>query len=131
MRARRFLAEVALVSWVERMNVRGLAVSSRAVIERRGLSLAADAAASHGRLSKLPKRAKRWVRRWQLRHGLTRGRFRIGCGLTPARQRQKASARAGWSGARVGFVSWPGQEKGWWCLLGCGTDFEPGRWSTL
>ena len=108
-KARRFVEEVALVSWVERMNVRGLAVSSRAVLERRGLALAADAATSHGQLRKLPKRAKRWVRRWQLRHGLTRGSFRIGCGLTPEKQRQKASARAGGGVARVSFVSWPGR----------------------
>ena len=57
-KARRFLEEVALVSWVERMHVRCLAVSSRAVLERRGLALAAGAATSHGRFSKLPKRAK-------------------------------------------------------------------------
>ena len=102
-KARRFLEEVALVSWVERMNVCGLAVSSRAVLERRGLAVAADAATPHGRLSKLSKRAKRWVRRWQLRHGLTRGRFRTGCGLTPERQRQKAE-RARRTGGRHGGV---------------------------
>ena len=68
-KACRFLAEVALVSWVERMNACGVAVSTRAVLERRGLALAADAATSHGRRSKLSKGAKRWVSRWQKRHG--------------------------------------------------------------
>ena len=58
-KARKFLAEVALVSRVVRMSACGVAVSTRAVLERRGLALAADAANSHGQLSKLSKGAKR------------------------------------------------------------------------
>ena len=88
-KAKKFLMEVALVDYVLAKNQKGLAVSSRAVLARKGYLLDPLTVDSHTRLQKLPRKGLKWVARWQKRHGLTRGRFRQGCGLTPEQQRAK------------------------------------------
>ena len=88
-KAKTFLMEVALVDYVSSKNERGLGVSTRAILERRGFLLDPEVVHSHRRLKALARREKKWVHRWQRRHGLTRGRFRTGCGLTPEQQRTK------------------------------------------
>ena len=88
-KAKKFLMEVALVDYVLAKNQRGLAVSSRAVLARKGYLLDPLTVESHTRLQKLPRKGLKWVARWQKRHGLTRGRFRLGCGLTPEQQSAK------------------------------------------
>ena len=88
-KARQFLTEVALVDYVRARNARGLTVSSRAVLERKGFLLDPAAVHSHARLTKLTRPGLKWIARWQQRHGLTRGRFRQGCGLTQEQQRTK------------------------------------------
>ena len=88
-KAKTFLMEVALVDYVSSKNARGLGVSTRAILERRGFLLDPEVVHSHTRLKALARREKKWVHRWQRRHGLTRGRFRTGCGLTPEQQRTK------------------------------------------
>ena len=92
-KAKRFLMEVALVDYVRSKNQHGLTVSSRAVLERRGFLLDLLAVQSQSRLKKLPRQGPRWVKRWQQRHALTRGRFRLGCGITPDQQHRKVG---GW-----------------------------------
>ena len=81
---------LALSDFVEAKNRLGRAVSTRTIIERRGFLLDGDVAQIHGRLKRLPKAALRWAWRWQRRHGLTRGKFRFGNGLTPQQQMDKA-----------------------------------------
>ena len=117
-KAKTFLMEVALVDYVSSKNQRGLGVSTRAILERRGFLLDPEVVHSHTRLKALARKEKKWVHRWQRRHGLTRGRFRTGCGLTPEQQRTKV-VRAGnrhvvlriiklglsWSGRPEGFFS--------------------------
>ena len=89
-KAKSFLMDVALSDFVEAKNRLGRAVSTRTIIERRGFLLDGDVAQIHGRLKRLPKAALRWAWRWQRRHGLTRGKFRFGNGLTPQQQMDKA-----------------------------------------
>ena len=89
-KAQAFLTEVALVDYVEAKNQRGKVVSSRAILERRDFLLDVNAVEAHSQLARLPRRALKWVRRWQKRHGLTRGRFRTGSGLTVETQKEKA-----------------------------------------
>ena len=89
-KATMFLVDVALSDFVEAQNRLGRAVSTRTIIERRGFLLDGDVAQIHGRLKRLPKAALRWAWRWQRRHGLTRGKFRFGNGLTPQQQMDKA-----------------------------------------
>ena len=81
--------EVALVDYVLAKNQKGLAVSTRAVLARKGFLLDPLTVESHTVLKKLPRQGLKWVARWQKRHGLTRGRFRQGCGLTAEQQRSK------------------------------------------
>ena len=81
--------EVALVDYALAKNQKGLAVSTRAVLARKGFLLDPLAVESHTVLKKLPRQGLKWVARWQKRHGLTRGRFRQGCGLTAKQQRSK------------------------------------------
>ena len=81
--------EVALVDYVLAKNQKGLAVSSRAVLARKGFLLDPLTVETHTRFKKLPRKGLKWVARWQKRHDLTRGRFRQGCGLTPEQQRAK------------------------------------------
>ena len=88
-KAKSFLIDVALADFVESKNRQGRTVSTRAVLERRGFLLDADVAETHLKLKKLPRAALKWAFRWQRRHGLTRGKFRTGNGLTPEQQRQK------------------------------------------
>ena len=88
-RAKSFLIEVALVDFVEARNRQGRTVSTRAVLERRRFLLDAGVSEAHGKLKKLPRAALKWAFRWQRRHGLSRGRFRTGNGLTPEQQRNK------------------------------------------
>ena len=88
-KARQFQTEVALVDYVHARNQRGLTVSSRAVLERKGFLLDPAAVHSHARLTKLSRPGLKWIARWQKRHGLSRGRFRQGCGLTLEQQRTK------------------------------------------
>ena len=87
--ARTFLTEVSLVEYVNKHNARGHAVSTRAVLERKGMLLEPHAQQTHAQLQPLPRSALKWVAKWQRRHGLTRGRFRIGPGLTEAQKRAK------------------------------------------
>ena len=70
-------------------NQSSLAVSSCAVLVRKGFLVDLLTVESHKRLVKLTRKGIKWVARWQKRHGLTRGRFRQGCGLTPEQQRAK------------------------------------------
>ena len=88
-KAKSFLIDVALADFVEAKNRQGCTVSTRAVLERRGFLLDAAVAETHGKLKKLPRAALKWAFRWQRRHGLTRGKFRTGNGLTPEQQRKK------------------------------------------
>ena len=89
-KAKSFLMEVALVDFVEANNRQGRTVSTRAIIERRGFLLDGDVAETHRKLKRLPKAALRWAWKWQCRHGLTRGKFRTGNGLTKEQQMEKA-----------------------------------------
>ena len=89
-KAKSFLIDVALTDYVEAKNSNGCAVSTRAIMERRGFLLSGGVVQIHGRLKRLPKKALRWVWRWQRRHGLTRGKFRTGSGLTMQQQMEKA-----------------------------------------
>ena len=84
-----FLMEVALASYVEKHNRCGRSVSTRAVLERKGMLLEPIALHTHSHLQPLSRAENKWVARWQRRHGLTRGRFRTGAGLTDAQQRIK------------------------------------------
>ena len=88
--AKKFLMDMALVAYVEQQNCCGHTVSSRAVLERKALLLESVAGQSHTQLLPLPRRAKKWVGRWQRRHGVSRGRFRVGAGLSEAQKRVKA-----------------------------------------
>ena len=95
--------EVALVDYVQRQNERGLGVSSRAVLEQKGFLISGEAMDAQARLRKLPKNGLLWVHRWQKRHGLTRGRFRRGCGLTHEQQKSKVEKATGQHSKQV----WP------------------------
>ena len=79
------------------------------MLARKGFLLDPLTVESHTVLKKLPRQGLKWVARWQKRHGLTRGRFRQGCGLTAEQQRSKVRPlifyfrRAFFSIAVVGF----------------------------
>ena len=88
--AKTFLRDVSLLAYVEQQNSRGHAVSSRAVLERDGLLLGRVDQQAPSRLQPLSRRAHKWVIRWQRRHGLSRGRFRVGAGLTDSQKQFKA-----------------------------------------
>ena len=88
--AKTFLRDVALMAYVEQQNSRGHAVSSRAVLERKGLLLGQVDQQAHTQLRPLSRHAHKWVIRWQRRHGLSRGRFRVGAGLTDSQRQFKA-----------------------------------------
>ena len=77
------------MDYVLAKNQSSLAVSSCAVLARKGFLVDLLTVESHKRLVKLTRKGIKWVARWQKRHGLTRGRFRQGCGLTPEQQRAK------------------------------------------
>ena len=95
-KAKAFLVIVALVDYVKRQNGRCLGVSSRALLEQKGFLVCGEAMDAQARLRKLPKNGLKWVPRWQKRHGLTRGRFRRGCGLTHEQQKSKVG-KGRWS----------------------------------
>ena len=88
-RQRQIILEVALVDYILAKNQNGLAVSSRAVLAQKGFLFDLLMVESHKRWAKLTRKGIKWVAHWQKRHGLTRGRFRQGCGLTPEQQRAK------------------------------------------
>ena len=88
-KARRFLLEVALVDYVRSKNEKGLTVSSRAVLARKAFLLQPHVVQFPQMFGNAVSPWSCMVSRWQKRHGLTRGRFRVGCGLTMKQQLDK------------------------------------------
>ena len=133
-KAKTFLMEVALVDYVSRKNQSGLGVSVRGILERKGFLLDPEAVQSHSRLKPLPRKVWKWVARWQKRHGLTRGRFRGGSGLTQEQQRAKVcmfeNCTLAFRFCRDVFLPQRGV-----CFFrkenccACGPIFEPAWWS--
>ena len=98
-KAKEFLRELALVDFVEATNQAGIAVSARAVLERRGFLLDARSTEIQAKLRPLSAKALKWVARWQKRHGLSVGRLRAGSGVALDVQLCKAPGVARSEGA--------------------------------
>jgi hypothetical protein len=93
-RAQGWLRSVRLVRWIGQVNAKGLAPTARSVLEQAGRPHAADPAGGGGPVgSALRATEKQWLRRWARRHGVVRGRFKQGPGLTLETLRGKALGR--------------------------------------
>ena len=95
--------EVASVDYVSHQNERRLGMRSRAVQEQKGFLIGGAVIDLQAKLRKLPKNGLLGVHRWQKRQGLTRGRFRRGCGLTHEQQKSKVEKATGQHSKQV----WP------------------------
>ena len=94
-KARSFLDGRQLKAWLKVQNKKGLAPTTKVLSQALGANAAA--AGRTAALGSHPDRRKRkafkdWVRRWSAREGVTRGRFKVGPGLSLATAREKATS---------------------------------------